>query len=220
MDTNTTQHAVKNPVRALRTVWALLALVGMVLWLALPQTVYAETAILFVDKDAPGSPHDGSSWNNAFLTLQDALTAADTSGGATYQIWVAEGVYTPGSSGDRSATFQGNSAYRDGAALYIANDSKPIIRNSIFWNNQDQIGTGTADATIYNYGAGDIPVISYSLVQGSGGSSGWTTRMGTDAGHNIDGDPNFVTPLDPAAAPTTIPWCCATTEPVWTAPCC
>jgi hypothetical protein len=57
----------------------------------------------YVDADAPG-PHDGSSWTNAFLTLQEALVQPFDSGD---EIWVAQGVYTPAApySDDRVSSF-------------------------------------------------------------------------------------------------------------------
>jgi len=47
--------------------------------------------VIYVDQNATGSTHDGSSWCNAFLFLQDAL------GVATYgtTVKVADGTYTP-----------------------------------------------------------------------------------------------------------------------------
>ncbi len=64
--------------------------------------------ILYIDTDAPGA-QDGTSWQNAYNYLQDALsvaTAGDT-------IKVAQGIYTPdvnnaipAGSGNRNATFQ------------------------------------------------------------------------------------------------------------------
>lgn len=48
-----------------------------------------------------GSGGDGSSWANAFDSLQDGLQAA-TSG---QRVWVATGVYRPGDAGTRSASF-------------------------------------------------------------------------------------------------------------------
>jgi hypothetical protein len=57
---------------------------------------------LFVDRDAQGL-HDGSSWQNAFQRLQDALATARSGD----EIHVAQGIYTPaGPGGDRAATFQ------------------------------------------------------------------------------------------------------------------
>ena len=58
--------------------------------------------VIFVNADAIGN-NDGTSWENAFTDLQDALAASE--GGA--QIWVAAAMYTPdGPAGNRKATFQ------------------------------------------------------------------------------------------------------------------
>ena len=56
--------------------------------------------IIYVDKAASGA-NDGTSWNNAFVLLQDGLNQA-TDGD---QIWVTSGTYTPGPAGDRSQDF-------------------------------------------------------------------------------------------------------------------
>ena len=73
--------------------------------------------IIYVDDDAPvssvedsnGGANDGSSWENAFNYLQDALAAASDGD----EIRVAQGIYTPDSNsaipdgtGDQEATFQ------------------------------------------------------------------------------------------------------------------
>ncbi|MHC4344985.1 MAG: right-handed parallel beta-helix repeat-containing protein [Planctomycetota bacterium] len=67
---------------------------------------------IYVDMDAPGPVHDGTSWANAYKYLQDALAEANSLG-LPIQIWVAQGIYTPDTnsadpngSGDRAATFQ------------------------------------------------------------------------------------------------------------------
>ncbi len=68
-------------------------------------TVAGGAALYRVDRDAPGLIHDGTSWNRAFLTLQDALAVA----GSGDEIWVAEGNYKPdegvGAPLGRSASF-------------------------------------------------------------------------------------------------------------------
>ncbi len=50
--------------------------------------------ILYVKEGGSGL-QNGQSWNNAFATLQEAMDAADTSGGDTYEIWMAAGTYVP-----------------------------------------------------------------------------------------------------------------------------
>jgi len=68
-------------------------------------------SIIYVDADATGGANNGTSWENAYLFLQDALDdPCLVSGG---EIWVAQGIYKPDAnsadtngSGDRTATFQ------------------------------------------------------------------------------------------------------------------
>jgi len=61
-------------------------------------TVHISLKVWYVDVNAMGN-NDGSLWGNAFTDLQDALAAADCND----EVWVAEGVYKPGTS--RSSTF-------------------------------------------------------------------------------------------------------------------
>lgn len=64
-------------------------------------------SVLYVDADATGG-NAGSSWADAFTKLQYALDWAAVCSGVT-QVWVAEGIYTPGIDAvvtDRSETFQ------------------------------------------------------------------------------------------------------------------
>jgi hypothetical protein len=67
--------------------------------LCLAHTTVAQT--LYVDANATTKPHDGSSWCNAFLTLNDALPNAPIN----TTIRVADGTYTPTSDGNRAASF-------------------------------------------------------------------------------------------------------------------
>ena len=51
------------------------------------------THIIYVNQNATGSTHDGSSWADAFLTVQAALNAAAATPGED-QIWVTQGNYS------------------------------------------------------------------------------------------------------------------------------
>jgi uncharacterized repeat protein (TIGR01451 family) len=83
-----------------------------------------------------------------------------------------------------------------GGGMFNLNNSRPMITNTIFWQNEDNNGAGSASATIGN-DASSIPLISYSLVQASGGSGpGWNGSLGFDQGQNIDEDPLFLAPGD------------------------
>ena len=100
-----------------------LVLTGLTAVALLVATVLLSTAspaslaageIIYVDADAPTGANNGSSWQQAFSDLQDALDIAGTGD----QIWVAEGTYLPttehGGSGDRYRSYQ----LRNGVALY------------------------------------------------------------------------------------------------------
>ncbi|UCE59312.1 MAG: hypothetical protein JSU63_17945 [Phycisphaerales bacterium] len=59
--------------------------------------------IIYVDQNAGGPTHDGSTWCTAYLNLQDALDGAT----AGYEIRAAGGVYKPDrGTGDRTMSFQ------------------------------------------------------------------------------------------------------------------
>ena len=83
------------------------ALLGALLLLALPPAVQGEPRILYVASGAAGAG-DGSSWQDAYRNPQDALAIAQPGD----QIWIAQGVYTPG--GERGDTFR----LPNGVALY------------------------------------------------------------------------------------------------------
>src|SRR5690606_37415862 len=54
------------------------------------------------------------------------------------------------------------------------------------------------------YNTGDN-IVSYSLIQNSGGSGGgWDTDLGSDGGNNIEANPGFINVLDPIG-PDNIP---------------
>ena len=69
----------------------------------------ARAAIVYVNSSAAGS-NDGTSWANAYTSLQSALAAAAS--GA--EIWVAAGTYKPTATSTRTISF----ALKDGVAIY------------------------------------------------------------------------------------------------------
>jgi len=114
-----------------------------------------------------------------------------------------------------NAVFLENSAILDGGAIYNREYSNPVLTNTTFTRNV----AGSAGGAIYNFFSSPIitngilfddsatiegneirnfstpavsnPLVSYSLIEGSGGSGGWDPNLGTDLGGNIDDDPLF-----------------------------
>jgi predicted outer membrane repeat protein len=83
-----------------------------------------------------------------------------------------------------NVTFSGNSATDYGGGMYNYAGSQ-TLSNCILWGNSAPDGP-----QIHNANAD--PSISYSLVEGSGGSGlDWDSSLGTDGGGNIDADPLF-----------------------------
>lgn len=109
------------------------------------KVVSAQKKRHYVDADADGN-NDGSTWEDAYLKLQDALSAAATQGG---EIWVANGIYYPDEGNgitedDRSATFQlisGVSIYggfKGYETSWIQRDSNPATNGTMLSGDIDQ----------------------------------------------------------------------------------
>ena len=106
-------------------------------------------------------------------------------------------IYNTGSSPTLiNVTVSGNRASGTAGGMFNTNTSVPTLSNSIFWNNQDGTGAGTASATIHNDDLGSVPAINYSLVQG-------LSSMAYTGDNNLDRNPWFTAPEDPSAAPST-----------------
>ena len=73
-----------------------------IVFFSLPVIAHSAVAATYrVDSNATSTPHDGSSWAQAFLTVQDALANPLLTSGD--EVWVADGTYTPVS---ESASFE------------------------------------------------------------------------------------------------------------------
>ncbi len=77
-----------------------------------PRVLLSKT--IYVDANATSATHDGTSWTNAFVDLQQGLAAAASGD----EIHVADGTYKPTSGTDRTISFhlQNNLAIRGGYA--------------------------------------------------------------------------------------------------------
>ena len=99
---------------------------------------------IYVDADATGA-NDGSSWEDAYPDLQDALTNA-TSGD---EIWVAEGVYKPTTDTnhcvaprENSDTCKATFLLEDGFELYGGFEGKEANRDERDWETHPVTLTG------------------------------------------------------------------------------
>jgi predicted outer membrane repeat protein len=99
-------------------------------------------------------------------------------------------------SGNRSGAFDdGYGSCLNGyeGAGISNNSANPTIINTILWGDEIMDCSAGTDGEfipneIGNFGTA-VPVISYTIIQGSGGSSSWDTSLGTDGGYNLDIDP-------------------------------
>jgi predicted outer membrane repeat protein len=88
---------------------------------------------IYVDKRAVGT-QDGSSWRNAFTSLQDALNVAQ----AGNEVWVAQGVYKPDAGknlvpGDRLASFELKSGVSLKGGYAGLAQADPNTRNTLIY---------------------------------------------------------------------------------------
>ena len=95
-----------------------------------------------------------------------------------------------------NTTITGNDAGSRGGGIYKPNDVE--LRNTIIWNNRDQSGTGTQDASMSDFFSSSIEV-NDSLVQGFGANElpGTGALDGTTNANN----PQFITSISPIGAP-------------------
>lgn len=108
--------------------------------------------IYYVKWDAAGA-NNGSSWNDAYIDLQSALTAA-TSGD---EIWVAAGAYKPTYGIDRTISF----ALKNGVALYGGFAGTETLRSQRIYQTNVTVLSGDIGVL------GDSSDNSYHVVVGS-----------------------------------------------------
>jgi len=141
------------------------------------ESVVAPTAnVVYVNASVSGGAADGSSWPDAYPTLQDALS--DTA--SVDEIWVAKGVYYPDEGGLQTnnsvtATFQ----LTNSVAIYGGFVGTETAHTQRDWQNNITVLSGDIDGNDTNKDSnGIIPATSdivgnnaYHVVTGSGTDS-------------------------------------------------
>jgi uncharacterized repeat protein (TIGR01451 family) len=149
--------------------------------------------IIFVNGGATGA-NNGLSWTNAYTDLQDALDEAQ----ADDQIWIAEGVYRPMTSGLRSNTFH----LKSGVVLHGG-----FAGSEIWLHERDRaahptvlsgdIGTpNNPDDNVYHVVTAGSGVTETAFLEGltiNGGNANGTGDNGLGGGlFNLGGSPTLV----------------------------
>jgi|GEM_PF-2545762 len=111
-----------------------------------------------------------------------------------------------------NAVFTGNNGTK-GGGIYVETNTQAFVTNATFSNNTADLGAGVYDSTNTGFNSkirntiiwGNTgsavrkampgsPVVSYSLIEGSGGSgASWNASFGTDSIGNIASNPLFQT---------------------------
>ena len=107
--------------------------------------------------------------------LFDGNTSGTTFGGGMYNLLADVTIL--------NSTFANNTGFNSGAAVFNNGGAVTII-NTVVWGN--------TPATDQVFNLSGSPLVSHSLIEGSGGSGGgWNPATGTDGGGNLDEDPLF-----------------------------
>lgn len=92
------------------------------------------TQIIYVNQATLTGSHNGTSWDNAFIDIQNALTIAQTGD----QIWVAQGTYLPTQSLIQTASFE----LEDGVEMYGGFIGTETILEERDWQNNLTVLSG------------------------------------------------------------------------------
>ncbi len=173
MQTKPNKTLMTNLVHQIMTLMLLVGMFGF----TRTGTVYALNSTIYVKAGASGA-NNGSSWANAYTSLQDALSAAISSD----QIWVAAGTYYPTAGADRSATFM----LKDGVSIYGGFDGA----EALLAERDPDTNVTTLSGDIGT--PGDTGDNSYHVVTGSGtDSSALLDGFTITAGNANGSDPAF-----------------------------
>lgn len=160
-------------------------------------TTAAGKDIIYVKHDATAGSNNGTSWLNAYRSLQDALNAAV----AGKSIWVARGIYKPTTTLDRNASFRlkNNVSMYGGFAGTESNLSeRNLTRDSTFLDGDIGMAGNHRDNSyniIYAKGIGSSTIINGFCIRNAnadrvtqilpGSSGGGIYIEGSLAGTNV-----------------------------------
>lgn len=130
---------------------------------------------IYVNRDAVGT-NDGSSWENAYLNLQNALS--DSEYGDT--LWIAKGVYFPTTSSDRNVSFQ----IPDGVVLYGGFYGSEESLNERNWEENETILSGDI-GTLGDSADNSYTVVSLENTSNSTAIDGFIITNGNANGTSI-----------------------------------
>ena len=160
-----------NPSRLLIKAVRLILIFAIGISLIQPSPVRA-AGVCRVNWAASGAVENGSSWENAYINLQDALNNLDC-----LEIWVAAGIYKPTAGMDRSISFD----LRGNLALYGGFFGTEIERDA-----RDRIANPTILSGDIN-GDDSLAGNSYHIVRDLGSSPPATLDGFTITGGNANG---------------------------------
>jgi hypothetical protein len=164
------------------------------------QNQYCPATIVYVNAAVAGGAQNGSSWANAFPTLQDALVAPAP---CSKEIWVAAGIYYPDEGGgqtdnDRQATFQlANNVAIYGGFVGTENNrnQRDLFANITVLSGDIDQNDGVDSDGVVTDTAQIAGINSYTVVDGSNTNAtaildGVTITAGWANGNGAFPDPN------------------------------
>ncbi len=139
-------------------------------------------AQIYVQQGATGN-NDGSTWDDAFTDLQDALLNTPTGS----SIWVAQGTYLPSQNGDLDATFNLTGSITlyggfDGTETSLddrnVNENTTILSGDYMGNDEVVVSTDPLSISYINYGDNARRVVTASNIEGTILIDGFTISGG------------------------------------------
>jgi len=149
--------------------------------------------IIFVDEDSLGL-NNGTSWSNAFTDLQDALEIANSED----QIWVADGMYLPIGTTDRTISFE----LKNGVAIYggfagkeTALKQRDFVSNLTILSGDIGVTGNTSDNSyhvVYGLQVDATAILDgFNIISGNGNGSNPPDDLGGGMYNAFDSSPTL-----------------------------